>query len=143
MVIGKDGTVPKAVEVPVVEGPMVYDMALASTYAVLLDLPVTFDLERAMAGSSFPYKWNPDQPARVSLLPRDGGASQIAWCEMESCYVFHVLNAYDDAGTIVCDVVGQSSPFRKSRRISLRRSKNRPIFNVGSILRCATSSDHQ
>lgn len=43
------------------------------------------DLERAMAGSSFPYNWNPDRPDRVGLLPWDGDASQIAWCEVEPC----------------------------------------------------------
>lgn len=111
LVIGNDATVRKTVEVPVVDGPMVHDMALTNTYAVLLDLPATFDLERAMAGSSFPYAWNPDHPARVGLLPRDGDAGQVAWCEVEPCYVFHVLNAYDDAGTVVCDVVRHDKVF--------------------------------
>ena len=42
------------------------------TTSSLFDLPVTFDLDAAMAGSRFPYAWNPDHGARVGLLPREG-----------------------------------------------------------------------
>ncbi len=105
VVVGADGAVRRTVEVPVADGPMVHDMALTPTYAVLLDLPVTFDLATAMTGAALPYRWNPDHAARVGLLPREGGAGDVIWCEVDPCYVFHVLNAYDDGATVVADVV--------------------------------------
>jgi carotenoid cleavage dioxygenase len=60
-----------------------------------------------MAGSTppFPYRWDPGYPARVGIMPRDGGAAEVRWFEIEPCYVFHPLNAYDDGDRIVVDVV--------------------------------------
>ena len=73
-VVGVDARVRRTVRVPVTGGPMVHDMGLTETRVVLLDLPVVFDLELAMAGSTLPYTWSPPYGARVGLLPREGDA---------------------------------------------------------------------
>jgi carotenoid cleavage dioxygenase len=57
------------------------------------------------APTSFPYRWNPDYPARVGVLPRDGEARDVRWYDVEPCYVFHPLNAYEDGDSIVLDLV--------------------------------------
>src|SRR5205823_13618119 len=59
----------------------------------------------------FPYSWNADYPARVGVLPREGGADDVRWFDVEPCYVFHPLNAFDDAGRIVLDVVRHPKMF--------------------------------
>ncbi|MGH2577152.1 MAG: carotenoid oxygenase family protein, partial [Actinomycetota bacterium] len=51
--------------------------------------------------ASLPYRWNPNYPARVGVMPRAGGADDVRWFDIEPCYVFHSLNAYDDGDTIV------------------------------------------
>ncbi len=105
VVVGGDGRVTKTLDIPVPDMPMIHDMSLTPTYAVVYDLPVTVNFDAAMAGSSFPFAWQPDRPARVGLLPRDGTADQIVWCDVDPCFVFHPLNAYDaDDGTVVVDV---------------------------------------
>jgi carotenoid cleavage dioxygenase len=87
-------------------------MGLTERYAVVLDLPVTFSLDAAVAGSSFPYRWDPDYGARVGLLPREGCAGDIVWCEPpDNCYVFHPVNAYDDGNRVVMDVARHASTF--------------------------------
>jgi carotenoid cleavage dioxygenase len=59
-----------------------------------------------MAGARLPYRWNPDYGARVGLLPRYGTAEEVRWFEVENCYVFHPLNAYDTPdGKVVVDLV--------------------------------------
>ena len=78
-------------------GPMIHDMSLTERYAVVYDLPCTFDLDAAMAGASLPYRWNPEYGARVGLLPRQGTGDDVRWFGVEPCYVFHPLNAYDTA----------------------------------------------
>lgn len=65
---------------------------------------------------SMPYRWNPRYPARVGVLPRDGGAGDVRWFEVEPCYVFHPLNAYDDGDTIVLDVVRHPKMFDTEMR---------------------------
>ncbi len=103
VVIGPDGRVRRELHVPVADGPMVHDCAITEDYVVLFDLPVTFSLDDAMAGRRLPYRWNPDHPARVGLLPLDGSADDVRWYDAPECYVFHPLNAYglDDGGVVV------------------------------------------
>jgi carotenoid cleavage dioxygenase-like enzyme len=103
--VGRDGLVKKTVDVPVPGMVMMHDMSLTSRYVVLYDLPVTINFELINQGMGFPFAWNPDYEPRVGLLPRDGGAEDVIWCGVSPCYVFHPMNAYDDAdGNVVLDV---------------------------------------
>jgi carotenoid cleavage dioxygenase-like enzyme len=95
VVVGPDARVRRELHVPVEGGPMVHDCAITESQVVLFDLPVTFSMDAAAEGSSLPYRWNPDHPPRVGLLPLDGPATEVRWLEAPSCYVFHTLNAYD------------------------------------------------
>src|SRR6056297_1688773 len=105
VVVAGNGHVSKVVDVPVADMPMIHDMSLTSTYAVVYDLPVTVDLDVVANGSPWPFTWAPDRAARVGLLPRSGTADEIVWCDVDPCYVFHPLNAYDaDDGTVVVDL---------------------------------------
>nr|WP_026196891.1 carotenoid oxygenase family protein [Sciscionella marina] len=52
-----------------------------------------------------PYRWNARYPARIGVLPRDGGDADVRWFEIDPCYVFHPMNAYEDGTNIVLDVV--------------------------------------
>jgi carotenoid cleavage dioxygenase len=65
--------------------------------------------------TAFPYSWNPDYPARVGIMPREGDGSDVRWFEVEPCYVFHPLNAYDDGDQIVMDVVRHPRMFDADR----------------------------
>ncbi len=87
-------------------------MSLTERYVVIYDLPVVFDLEAAMSGGGFPYRWDPDYRSRVGLLGRDSAADDDVRCfDVEPCYVFHPMNAYDDGDTVVLDVVRHTSMF--------------------------------
>ncbi|MBN8500708.1 MAG: carotenoid oxygenase family protein [Sphingomonadales bacterium] len=104
VVVSKDGKVVRQEPVPVQDGPSIHECAITRNYVLVFDLPVTFSMKALLAGQQFPYSWNPDHVARVGLLPRNGSADQIVWCEVDPCYVFHVANAYErDDGMIVCD----------------------------------------
>jgi carotenoid cleavage oxygenase len=105
VVVGPDARVRREERVPVPDAPMVHDCAITERFVVLFDLPVTFDLEAAAGGASLPYRWNPDHPPRIGLLPLAGPAAEVRWFEAPSCFVFHTLNAYDDGDTVVIDLV--------------------------------------
>jgi carotenoid cleavage dioxygenase len=83
---------------------MIHDFALTERYVVLFDLPVTFSMDAVAAGSQLPYTWNPTHQARIGLLPRAGTAREVQWIEVEPCWVFHTLNAYDDGDRVVVDM---------------------------------------
>ncbi|MEP6299628.1 MAG: carotenoid oxygenase family protein [Ilumatobacter sp.] len=104
-VVGPNGRVDRNLAIPVPDMPMMHDMSLTEKYAVVYDLSVTINFDVLGAGFPFPFKWDPDRPCRVGLLPRDGAADDIVWCDVEPCYVFHPLNAYDTPdGKVVVDV---------------------------------------
>ena len=105
LVVGTDGRVNRCEQIAVKGSPMMHDMSLTQRHAVFYDLPVTFNLEQAMSGSRFPYRWDDAYGARVGVLPRAGTAADVRWFEVEPCYVFHPLNAYDDGERVVLDVV--------------------------------------
>ena len=84
---------------------MVHDCMFTKNYFILLDLPVILDPEVINAGFSLPYKWHPEYGARVGLLPREGSAEDVRWHDIDPCFVFHPMNAYeDDQGRVVLDV---------------------------------------
>ena len=105
MTIGTDGKVSRTIDIPVTDGPMMHDFALTPTYVVLLDLPVTFSMDAVSAGLKLPYTWNPGHQARVGLLPRGDTSAAVRWFEVDPCWIFHTLNAYDDGGRVVVDLV--------------------------------------
>jgi carotenoid cleavage oxygenase len=68
-------------------------------------------------GDGFPYAWNPTYPARVGVMPRESDGSDVRWFDVEPCYVFHPLNAYDDGGDrIILDVVRHPQMFASDRQ---------------------------
>src|SRR5262249_27254872 len=102
------------VDVPVPGKPMIHDCAITESKVVVLDLPVTFDLDAAMKGfPTLPYTWNDDYGARVGLLPRDATSGDATvWCEVDMCFVYHPLNAYGlPDGRVVCDVIRHPKMF--------------------------------
>jgi carotenoid cleavage oxygenase len=113
-VVGTDGRVRSARRVTMGGPVSVHDCAITQRYVVLLDLPVTFSTDALAEGASFPYRWQEGYHARVGLLPRQGDATDVVWHDVEPCYVFHPMNAYDEPGGdgIVLDVVRHSSMFR-------------------------------
>ena len=106
VVLGPDARVERDVVVPMDDRIMVHDCAITERHVLLFDFPVTFDLEAAMAGKDLPYAWNPSRPARVGVLPLDGPAEAVRWCEVPQGFVFHAFNAFEAGdGRIVLDVV--------------------------------------
>jgi carotenoid cleavage dioxygenase len=148
-VIGRDGRAKRTVDIEVGGSPMIHDMSLTDRHVIFYDLPVTFDVARAvemavprplrgagerilaallgrvpfpqsissaltgrtLASSSLPYSWNRNYPARVGVMPRDGGASDVRWFDVKPCYVFHPLNAYEDGDSIVIDLIRHEKVF--------------------------------
>jgi carotenoid cleavage dioxygenase len=89
---------------------MAHDFAITRTKVLFFDLPVVFDL----AVTPFPFRWDDDHVARVGVMPRDGGDADVEWFEVDPCYVFHPMNAYDDGDNVVVDVPRHPTMFKRS-----------------------------
>ena len=104
VMLGADGRVRRDEPIPVEHGPMVHDCMITPKYVIVMDLPVTFSMSAIISGMSFPYRWNENHKARIGLLPREGSADDIIWCDVDPCYIFHPANAYEtEDGKVVMD----------------------------------------
>lgn len=88
---------------------------------VRLPNPMTTALNRNRQPiNRMPYKWDDSYPARIGVMPRDGGNRDMRWFDIEPCYVYHPLNAYsemrDGAEVLVLDVVRYSRMFDRDLR---------------------------
>ncbi len=110
-VVDAAGHLVRTEDIDIPRATMIHDFGVTSTRAVFLDLPIVFDLDLAAAGHSIPFRWMPEAGARVGVMPRTGGNSDIRWISMDPSYVFHVLNAYDDGGSVIMDVVRYDKAF--------------------------------
>ncbi|HWL44083.1 MAG TPA: carotenoid oxygenase family protein [Ilumatobacter sp.] len=117
VVVGPDGKVCHALDVPLPGMSMVHDMSLTPSWAVVYDQPCTVDLDLAFTGR-FPFRWDPEYGNRVGLIPRSGPdgfgatAADIVWVDVPLGYVFHPMNAFERAdGTVVIDVCNYDSMF--------------------------------
>ena len=133
-VVDARGRATRTVDVPVAGSPMIHDMGLTQRHVIVLDLPIEFDLGRAMRAvgvpprivgpasklasrmvgrvpisgrfadkaasrlrnGDMPYSWSPEHPSRLGVLPRTGPGVNIRWFDIDQCFVFHVLGAYDE-----------------------------------------------
>ena len=87
-----------------VGGPtMMHDFNITQNYVVFMDLPAVFDIEMAIRGE-MPIHWSDSYPARLGVMPRHGSDADVTWYDIDPCYVFHPMNAYEDGNTIVIDV---------------------------------------
>jgi carotenoid cleavage dioxygenase len=76
-----------------------HDMGLTENYIILHDLPVVFT-EAGLRNSMWQIKVA-DQPARFGVVPKNGTGDQVRWFETDTCYIYHVVNAWEDGDEVV------------------------------------------
>lgn len=89
-------TVPIELPTPV----MMHDFAITENYTIFMDLPLTFRPERMQKGQPF-LMFERDLPSRFGIVPRHGDNDNIRWFESYSCFLFHILNAYEAGDEVI------------------------------------------
>ena len=116
LTVGTDGRVRRSEQIGVKNVPMMHAFSLTERYAILYDLPVTYSQEPGADGSPVPFGWDDTHGARLGLLPREGGDADVLWIEIDPCYVFHPVNAYETGRHIVIDVIRHERVFDSGPR---------------------------
>ena len=101
--VAADGTLVQSEEIDVKGPTMMHDWNVTRNHVIFMDLPMVFDMEAAAKGG-MPIAWSDDYGARLGVMPRDGTNDDVVWYEIDPCYVFHPMNAYEDGDKIVLDV---------------------------------------
>ena len=89
------------IEVP--GATMIHDFNVTRNFIIFMDLPAVWNFE-GMATTGLPILWDESYGARLGVMPRNGGNADVVWYEIDPCYVFHPLNAYENGDKIVIDV---------------------------------------
>ncbi|PPQ30076.1 carotenoid oxygenase family protein [Rhodopila globiformis] len=103
-VLGADGRVKRLERFEAPYCAMVHDFAVTERHIVFPVMPLTGSMARAMAGES-PFAWEPDLGTHIGVMERAQGVASLRWFRAENCFVFHVMNAWDQDGRIMLDVM--------------------------------------
>src|SRR6201987_4663793 len=102
--IGANGAVTRFDRFEAPYASMVHDFIVTENHLLFPVLPITGSMARAMKGQPA-YAWEPEKGTHVGIMKRNGAAKDIVWFRGENCYVFHVMNAWEDGGRIIADVM--------------------------------------
>lgn len=118
-VISPGGRLQHWTPVPLPGPRLPHDMAITPNYSILMDLPTFLDPEALRHGKQ-KLDFFPHIPSRFAVIPRFGGLDEIRWFEAEPCYIYHVVNAWEEGQIITMDVcrVSQPVPPRTGPRLS-------------------------
>jgi carotenoid cleavage dioxygenase len=109
-------------------GCIVHDFIVTERHVLFPILPLTGSLWRAVRGKP-PYAWDPSKSAYVGVMTRGGKARDIVWFRCEPCFVFHIMNAWEDGSKIIADVMqSEEAPlftFPDGRRTDPEKSRAR------------------
>jgi carotenoid cleavage dioxygenase-like enzyme len=94
--VDAEGTIVQTEGIELPASVMMHDFAITATRVVFMDLPIVLDLQMVVdQESAFPFRWEGSHVARLGVMPRTGTNADVRWFEIDSCFIFHVLNAYD------------------------------------------------
>jgi carotenoid cleavage dioxygenase-like enzyme len=106
-VVGASGRVEHEVAIDLPGPRLPHDMAITPNWSILMDLPLVQD-PVALRQGRHKIKFDDTMPTRFAVLPRRG--TEVRWFTAEPCYIYHVVNAWEDGQTIVLDVCRVTRP---------------------------------
>lgn len=77
-----------------------HDMAITENYSILMDLPVIFT-EQGLKNRVWSIHNDQSLPTRFGVIPRHGNGQKIKWFDFPGCYIYHVINAWEEGDNIV------------------------------------------
>jgi carotenoid cleavage dioxygenase-like enzyme len=80
---------------------------LTANYAVLMDLPLLQDQDARRAGK-YRIQFDRSLASRFGVVPRYG--CEVRWFEAKPCYIYHVVNSWEQGDEIIMDVCRVKNP---------------------------------
>lgn len=111
-VVSKDNELTHFTQIELPGPRLPHDMAMTENHVVLMDLPIVFT-EHGMRQKMWHIHQDEKLPTRFGVLPRYGRGDDIRWFSFDPCYIYHVVNAWEDGDEIVltaCKMVENNLP---------------------------------
>lgn len=109
-VIDAEGAVRHVTEIDLPGPRTPHDMGFTEHYSILMDLPF-FASSEALKKGRWKAEFFQNQPSRFAIVPRYGTNDEVRWFEAEPCYVYHVINAWEEGDEIIMDACRCDNPF--------------------------------
>ena len=77
-----------------------HDMGITENYSILHDLPVYHD-EDALQAGRHKIRFNSSLQTRFGVIPRYGQADSIQWFGFSPCFLYHVVNCWEEGDEVV------------------------------------------
>jgi len=107
-----EGELLQSEEIEVKGATMVHDFNITRNHVIFMDLPLIWDFEAAEK-YGMPIRWSDEYGARLGVMPRDGSNKDVVWYDIDPCYVYHPMNAYERDGKIIIDVCRMSHSMKE------------------------------
>ena len=102
--LSSDGQLLNEVQIPLAGATQIHDMSITERFAIIYDLNVEFD-PLMLLKTTLPIRWKSKRPSRIGVLPKDGTDRDVRWFDVNPCYVYHPVNAYETGdGSLIVDV---------------------------------------
>ncbi|MCX2978859.1 dioxygenase [Halieaceae bacterium IMCC11814] len=98
--VSAEGELVQSEVVDVQAATMVHDFLITRNHVVFMDLPMLWDLEK-LSGTDIPVSFDESYGARLGVMPRNGSNKDIKWFDIDPCYIYHTLNAYEIGSKII------------------------------------------
>ena len=131
-VVGADGKLAHYVPITLPGPRLPHDMAVTEHYSVLHDLPLFHDHE-AMKLGRHKIEFHPEMHSRFGVIARFGAADSIRWFDFTPCYLYHIVNAWEDGDWLVMVGCRYMPTIDAQGRIDAQRTAK----NVAELVMCA------
>lgn len=108
-VIGAEGAQTHLTHIDIPSPRLPHDMAITGNYSILMDLPLVQDQE-ARRNGKYRIFYDRELPARFAVIPRHGTGAEVRWFEAKPCYIYHVVNSWEEGDEIIMDVCRVKNP---------------------------------
>ena len=86
-----------------------HSMAFTKNYSVLMDLPMFWDPD-LLKKDIHKVTFYPEIQSRFGILGRKASGDSIKWFEADPCYIYHIINSWEEGHEVVLDVCRMSTP---------------------------------
>jgi carotenoid cleavage dioxygenase len=100
--VSASGELVQQEQIEVKGATMMHDFSITENYAIFLDLPMVWHLDERMTGG-LGLRFDDDYGARIGVMPRAGSNKDVLWFDIDPCYIYHSMNAYEVGDEVVLD----------------------------------------
>lgn len=126
-VVNGTGTLTHFAEIELPGPRLPHDLGITENYSILMDLPL-YRSKSALRSGRSALIFNKEMPSRFGVLPRFGDNSSIRWFEVDPCYIYHVINSWEEGDEVVLDTCVVVNPIPQTAKMN-------PIEKLNAYLR--------